>query len=88
VVKEKRVYVFANFGLIVANSKANFFWVGRGKTDSFYKFTMHRGTFKIPTFCQRWWLTLVILATWETEIRRIMVQGQPVQIVHETLSPK
>jgi hypothetical protein len=28
----------------------------------------------------------VILATWEAEIRKIMVQGQPRQIVHETLS--
>jgi hypothetical protein len=26
----------------------------------------------------------VILATWEAEIRRITVQGQPGQIVHET----
>jgi hypothetical protein len=26
-----------------------------------------------------WQLTLVILATWETEIRRIVVPGQPVQ---------
>jgi hypothetical protein len=29
-------------------------------------------------------LTVVILATWETEIGKIMVQGQPRQIVHET----
>jgi hypothetical protein len=35
-----------------------------------------------------WWLTLAILATWEAEIRRIMVRGQPGQIVHETPSPK
>jgi hypothetical protein len=32
------------------------------------------------------WFTPVILATQEAEIRRIMVQGQPGQIVHETLS--
>jgi hypothetical protein len=34
----------------------------------------------------RWqWL---ILATWEADIRRIMVQGQPRQMVQETPSPK
>jgi hypothetical protein len=37
---------------------------------------------------QCWWLTLVILATQEAEIRRIVVQSQPGQIVHETLSQK
>jgi hypothetical protein len=30
----------------------------------------------------------VILATWEAEIRRISVQGQPQQIVHKTPTPK
>jgi hypothetical protein len=34
--------------------------------------------------CQ--WLTSVILATQEAEIRRIVVQSQPGQIVHELLS--
>jgi hypothetical protein len=32
------------------------------------------------------WLTPVILATQETEIRRIMVGSQPGQTVHKTLS--
>jgi hypothetical protein len=32
------------------------------------------------------WLTPVILDTQEAEIRRIMVQSQPGQTVHETLS--
>jgi hypothetical protein len=31
------------------------------------------------------WLTLAILATQEAEIRRIKVQSQPRQIVHETI---
>jgi hypothetical protein len=30
----------------------------------------------------------VIPATWEAEIRRITVQGQPGQIVHKIPSPK
>jgi hypothetical protein len=35
-----------------------------------------------------WWLTPVILATQEAECRRIVVEGQAGQIVHETLSGK
>jgi hypothetical protein len=35
-----------------------------------------------------WWLMLVIIATWEAEIRKIVVQGQPQKIVQETQSPK
>jgi hypothetical protein len=34
------------------------------------------------------WLTPVIPATQEVEIRKIVVQSQPEQIVHETLSQK
>jgi hypothetical protein len=37
---------------------------------------------------ERWWLTLKILATWEAEVRKIMVQGQSREIVPETSSPK
>jgi hypothetical protein len=36
----------------------------------------------------RWWLRPVILVIWEAEIRRIEVQSQPGQTVHETLSWK
>jgi hypothetical protein len=35
-----------------------------------------------------WWLTLIILATQEAEIRRIVVQSQPREIVPEILSQK
>jgi hypothetical protein len=35
-----------------------------------------------------WWLTPIILATWEAKIRRNMVQGQSRQIVQETPSLK
>jgi hypothetical protein len=34
------------------------------------------------------WLTPIILATQEAEIRRIIVQSQPGQVVCETLSQK
>jgi hypothetical protein len=37
---------------------------------------------------RHWWLTPIILVTWEAEIRRIAVQSQPRQIVLETLSHK
>jgi hypothetical protein len=35
-----------------------------------------------------WWLMPVILAAQEAEIRRTVIQSQPRQIVHKTLSPK
>jgi hypothetical protein len=35
-----------------------------------------------------WWLTPVILASQEAEIRWIMVRSQPRQTVYETLSQK
>jgi hypothetical protein len=50
-------------------------WFPRGKSKPHHK---------RPSGC--WWLTPVILATQEAEIRRIMVRSQPRQIVHETLS--
>jgi hypothetical protein len=37
---------------------------------------------------KHWWLMPIILTTWEAKIGRIMVQGQPRQIVHKIPSPK
>jgi hypothetical protein len=43
---------------------------------------------KSPLFCQHRWLTPVILATQEAEIRKIVVQSQHRQIVQKTPSRK
>jgi hypothetical protein len=43
---------------------------------------------KISFLTRHWWLTPVILATQEAEIRRLEVQSQPRQIVCKTLSRK
>jgi hypothetical protein len=40
----------------------------------------------IHDLARGWWLMSVILAIQEAEIRKIMVQSQHRQILHETLS--
>jgi hypothetical protein len=45
--------------------------------------------FKTIIQAKNWWLTPIILVTWEAEIERIAVQGQRRQTVCETSpSPK
>jgi hypothetical protein len=50
----------------------------------FYTTILYLTSKRLLAECQ--WLTPVILATQEAEIRRIVVQSQPSQIVLETLS--
>jgi hypothetical protein len=50
------------------------------------KKTKQQQTNKKPAGC--WWLTPVILATQKAEIRRIMFQSHPGQIVHKTYLEK
>jgi hypothetical protein len=47
-----------------------------------------KGQLKIAKRARHWWVMPVILATQEADIRRILVQSQPRQIVLETLSQK
>jgi hypothetical protein len=49
-------------------------------------FTTYYSNKEIYARC--WWLSSVIPATQEAEIRRIVVRSQPRQTVHETLSQK
>jgi hypothetical protein len=44
------------------------------------------GLYQIRFFGQAQWLTSIILATWEAEIGRTVIQGQPGQKVHEASS--
>jgi hypothetical protein len=56
------------------------------QSHSFSHHILIIATMKVKKKARRWWLTPAILATQEAEIRRIMVQSQPGQIVGETLS--
>jgi hypothetical protein len=49
---------------------------------------VYLNSYKKMVWARYWWFTPVILATWEVEIRRNTVQGQPRQIVHKIPSPK
>jgi hypothetical protein len=55
-------------------------------TEGYYCTYIHNGWRDV--LARLWWLTPVILATQEAEIRRITVGSQPGQTVGETLSRK
>jgi hypothetical protein len=50
--------------------------------------SVNRGLIRKCGISRCWWLTPVIPATQEAEIRSIAVGSQPRQIVHETISKK
>jgi hypothetical protein len=63
--------------------------VGEPSTDRDYRVILEGEVLTFKNNClksEHWQLMPISLATQETEIRRIAVQGQPGQIVHETLS--
>jgi hypothetical protein len=54
--------------------------------DNFKKQANKQKETKNPVW--HWWLTPVTLVSWEAEIERIVVGGQPGQIVCKIPSPK
>jgi hypothetical protein len=62
---------------------------GSSYNDSSHSgYSVLRQPLKIKIWAEHWWLSSVILATWEAEIRGIKVQGYPRHIVQEIPSPK
>jgi hypothetical protein len=43
-----------------------------------------KSTLKVNLKAGCWQLTPIILANWEAEVMKIVVQGQPRQVVHKT----
>jgi hypothetical protein len=63
--------------------------IGKHKLKFSFSCTLtQQSTQKSTAVVRHQWLTPVILATWEAEIRRIKFQGQPRQIVHKSPSTK
>jgi hypothetical protein len=53
-----------------------------------HRLPLNKGYIKFAFGTRRQWLILAILATQEAEVRRIVVRGQPEQILPKPLSQK
>jgi hypothetical protein len=60
--------------------------ISTGTSDIEHIFGIPVFSIKNKELAGHWWLTPVILGTLEAEIKRVMVQSHPGQIVCETLS--
>jgi hypothetical protein len=58
------------------------------KLECYINIIMSMWPFEVSFKKKKWCLMPEILATWETEVGRVEVWGQPAQIVHEISSPK